>query len=62
MGLLSLRPGDSLTIPKMALFRYQTSSVSGFATAASSSKAFRPSRWAISANVAFSPFKAALDP
>ena len=35
-------------------FRYQASSVSGFATAANSSKAFRPSRWAISANVAFS--------
>ena len=34
--------------------RYQASSVSGFATAANSSKAFRPSRWAISANVAFS--------
>jgi hypothetical protein len=27
-------------------FRYQASSVSGFATAANSSKAFRPSRWA----------------
>jgi hypothetical protein len=36
-------------------FRYQASSVSGFATAANSSKAFRPSRWAISANIAFSP-------
>jgi hypothetical protein len=35
-------------------FRYQASSVSGFATAANSSKAFRPSRWAISDNVAFS--------
>jgi hypothetical protein len=35
-------------------FWYQASSVSGFATAANSSKAFRPSRWAISANVAFS--------
>src|SRR5205823_5269527 len=35
-------------------FRYQASSVSGFATAANSSKAFRLSRWAISANVAFS--------
>ena len=35
-------------------FRYQASSVSGFATAANSSKAFRPNRWAISANVAFS--------
>ncbi len=35
-------------------FRYQASSVSGFATADNSSKAFRPSRWAISANVAFS--------
>jgi hypothetical protein len=35
-------------------FRFQPSSVSGFATAANSSKAFRPSRWAISANVAFS--------
>ena len=35
-------------------FRYQASSVSGFATAANSSKAFRPSRWAISANLAFS--------
>jgi malonyl CoA-acyl carrier protein transacylase len=34
-------------------FRYQASSVSGFATAANSSKAFRPSRWAISPNVAF---------
>jgi hypothetical protein len=34
-------------------FRYQASSVSGFATAANSSKAFRPSRWAISATVAF---------
>src|ERR1035437_8940471 len=32
----------------------QASSVSGFATAANSSKAFRPSRWAISASVAFS--------
>ena len=36
-------------------FRYQASSVSGSATAANSSKAFRPSPWAISANVAFSP-------
>ncbi len=35
-------------------FRYQASSVSGFATAANSSKAFRPSRCAISVNVAFS--------
>jgi hypothetical protein len=35
-------------------FRYQASSVSGFATTANSSKAFRPSLWAISANVAFS--------
>src|SRR6516225_1108429 len=35
-------------------FRYQASNVSGFATAANSSKAFRPNRWAISANVAFS--------
>src|SRR5438309_9983632 len=35
-------------------FRYQASKVSGFATAANSFKAFRPSRWAISANVAFS--------
>src|SRR2546421_9183487 len=35
-------------------FRYQASSVSGLATAANSSKAFRPSPWAISANVAFS--------
>jgi hypothetical protein len=33
-------------------FRYQASSVSGFA--ANSSKAFRPSRWPISANIAFS--------
>jgi hypothetical protein len=32
----------------------QASRVSGFATADNSSKAFRPSRWAISANVAFS--------
>jgi hypothetical protein len=38
-------------------FRYQqANSVSGFATAANSSKAFRPSRWAISAKVAFSDF------
>jgi hypothetical protein len=29
-------------------FRYQASNVSGFATAANSSKAFRPSRWVIS--------------
>jgi len=35
-------------------FRYQASSVSGFATAANSSTAFRPSRWAISAKVALS--------
>jgi hypothetical protein len=35
-------------------FRYQARSVSGFATAANSPKAFRLSRWAISANVAFS--------
>jgi hypothetical protein len=41
-------------------FRYQASSVSGFATAANSSKAFRPSRWAISANVAFSPSESSL--
>src|SRR5271165_6303932 len=43
-------PSNLLTMS----FRYQASSVSGFATAANSSKAFRPSRWAISANVAFS--------
>src|SRR5262249_29314916 len=35
-------------------FRYQLSSVSGLAAAAKSSSAFRPSRWAISARVAFS--------
>ena len=34
-------------------FRYQASNVAGFATAVNSSKAFRPSRWAISANVVF---------
>src|SRR5437763_16649068 len=38
--------GDELSVPGH--------SVSGFATAANSSKAFRLSRWAISANVAFS--------
>src|SRR5437667_5352488 len=35
-------------------FRYQASSVSGFAIVAKCSKAFLPSRWATSANVAFS--------
>src|SRR5215831_1113259 len=35
-------------------FRYQLSSVSGLAAAVKSSSAFRPSRWAISARVAFS--------
>jgi len=40
--------------PLAMSFRYQASSVSGVATAANSSKAFRPSPWAISANVAFS--------
>src|SRR5271169_4655337 len=48
-----LRDFDPSNLVAMS-FRYQASSVSGFATAASSSKAFRPSRWAISANVAFS--------
>ncbi len=38
----------------MSFRRDQASSVSGFATAANSSKAFRTSRWAISAKVAFS--------
>src|SRR5260370_27350718 len=35
-------------------FWYHASSVSGFAAAANASNAFRPSRWAISAKVAFS--------
>jgi hypothetical protein len=43
-------------------FRYQASNVSGFATAANSSKALRPSRWAISANVAFSPSESSSRP
>jgi hypothetical protein len=43
-------------------FRYRASSVFGFATAANSSKAFRPSRWAISANVAFSPSESSSRP
>src|SRR5664279_1239084 len=49
--LRNLDPSNLLAMS----FRYQASSVSGFATAANSSKAFRPSRWAISASVAFSP-------
>ena len=48
-----LRSFDPSNLLAMS-FRYQASSVSGFATAHNSSKAFRPSRWAISANVAFS--------
>jgi hypothetical protein len=39
--------GDELSVPGQQRIR--------FATVANSSKAFRPSRWAISANVAFSP-------
>jgi hypothetical protein len=49
----NLRNFDPSNLPAMS-FWYQASSVSGFATAANSSKAFRPRRWAISANVAFS--------
>jgi hypothetical protein len=49
----NLRNFDPSNLLAMS-FRYQASSVSGLATAANSSKAFRPSRWAISANVAFS--------
>src|SRR5438105_582375 len=50
---MDLRNFDPSNLLAMS-FRYQASSVSGFATAANSSKAFRLSRWAISANVAFS--------
>jgi hypothetical protein len=49
----NLRNFDPSNLLAMS-FRYQASSVSGFATAANSSKAFRPSRWASSAKVAFS--------
>src|SRR5436309_13252983 len=58
LGFLLGRPEDLRNFDPSNLlamsFRYQASSVSGFATAANSSKTFRLSRWAISANVAFS--------
>jgi hypothetical protein len=57
-ALGNLDPSNLLALS----FRYQASSVSGFATAANSSKAFRPSRWAISANVAFSPSESSSRP